>query len=399
MHPTIESYLQSKVELSDHTTKVVEPGQSVSQTVGEWLTAAGTSLDEFNELAGFDEEGRDDGKRKPYNRMTGLVISVLISYSNGLPTFYEKRNVHATISANKQLLAWAGPGSERIHVKYPEGPLGAQTFHYIDRYSQGIVFSFEPTGRVYVFDYVYFINSLVSAVVLLSVASTITDTIAFYCLPNGHSAVLAAHRRTKVDKVQGFAELGIRMVNAAAAFSAHFDPDNNEIVEAEDLVRVLARIQCADLSYKKKDANGQWVDQRFDCEKAHAIAIAILKDQHATGSRANSKSFRFNDYMGTQDNGTIPFTTFLDTVAIPPKGPWAPSEEDTARVKAAWEGAIRQQGSEAKAKSQRRNQFAEMVSRMVASSTHSIAYPTVAAQSVDVTADTDDPRASISENI
>ena len=28
---------------------------------------------------------------------------------------------------------------------------------------QGIVFSFEPTGRVYVFDYVYFINSLVSA--------------------------------------------------------------------------------------------------------------------------------------------------------------------------------------------------------------------------------------------
>ena len=45
-------------------------------------------------------------------------------------------------------------------------------------------------------------------------------------------------RRTKVDKVQGFAELGIRMVNAAATFSAHFDPDNNEIVEAEDLVRL-----------------------------------------------------------------------------------------------------------------------------------------------------------------
>ena len=375
-HPTIENYLQSKVELGGHTTghtKVVDPGQSVSQTVREWLLAAGTSLDEFNELAGFDEEGRDEGKRKPYNRMTGLVISVLISYSNGLPTFYEKRNIHATITATKQLLVWAGPGSERIHVKYPEGSLGAQTFHYIDRYSQGIVFSFEPTGRVYVFDYVYFINSLVSAVVLLGIASTITDAVAFHCLPNGHSAVLSAHRRTKVDKVQGFAELGIRMVNAAAAFSTHFDPDNNEIVEAEDLVRVLARIQCEDLCYKKKDANGQWVDQRFDCEKAHAIAIAILKDQHATGeNRANRKSFRFDDYMGTQDNGTIPFTTFLDTVAIPPKGPWAPSEEDKERVKAAWEGAIRQQGNEANAKSERRNKFARMVSTVVASSTFAV---------------------------
>ena len=138
-------------------------------------------------------------------------------------------------------------------------------------------------------------------------------------------------------------------------------------------VRVLARIQCEDLCYKKKDANGQWVDQRFDCEKAHAIAIAILKDQHATGeNRANRKSFRFDDYMGTQDNGTIPFTTFLDTVAIPPKGPWAPSEEDKERVKAAWEGAIRQQGNEANAKSERRNKFARMVSTVVASSTFAV---------------------------
>lgn len=67
-------------------------------------------------------------------------------------------------------------------------------------------------------------------------------------------------------------------------------------VEAEDIVRVLAKVASKDFTYKKL-VDGEMVDVPFDCEKAHAIAITILKDQ----SDADDPGFSFVDYMGTQD--------------------------------------------------------------------------------------------------
>ena len=42
------------------------------------------------------------------------------------------------------------------------------------------------------------------------------------------------------------------MANSAAAFSASFDPDNNQLVEAEDIVRVLAKVASENITYQKK---------------------------------------------------------------------------------------------------------------------------------------------------
>ena len=114
-------------------------------------------------------------------------------------------------------------------------------------------------GRVFMFAYQFFLNTIIAAIVLLSVAGTVTDVIAFYCMPNGHSRVrrrrstargrskalaarsparrrrasplqvLETHRRVKVDKKAGFAELGIRMANAdVIALFAHVAP-NTEV--------------------------------------------------------------------------------------------------------------------------------------------------------------------------
>ena len=122
-------------------------------SLGEWLEAAGTSLDELNGLANPDADGREggglDGTRLPFNRMTGMVITVLIRYSNGEPTIQKQPKIWANITAQKQFLAWSGLGSEKIHVVYPSGAHGSQTYEYIDRYSQGVVFDFQPTGRVF----------------------------------------------------------------------------------------------------------------------------------------------------------------------------------------------------------------------------------------------------------
>ena len=187
------------------------PSRTVKMGLDDWLRAAGTSLDKVVGQADGgmpDKLGRDGANgsppRYPYRRMTGMVITVFIKYSNadnpatdapGARTFFaDNRRVYANITARTQLLPWAGPGSQRINIQYPEGGLGNETFEYIDRYAQGVVFDFQSTGIVYRFDYVYFINVLVVALVMLGVAGTVTDFICFSCLPGGHSAVLSAHR-------------------------------------------------------------------------------------------------------------------------------------------------------------------------------------------------------------
>jgi len=364
-NPQITSILRSTITYTDGTEHVLPEGGSVSLTVRKWLEAAGSSLDELNTIALGDTLGRPGGGvggvRLPHFRMTGMVITVNIKYHNGEPSITENSQIHANISASRQLLAWAGPGSERVHITYPTGEPGAQTFHYVDRYQQGVVFDFQATGRVYLFDYMYLVQTLVSAVVLLSVAGTITDTIAFYCLPNGHSSVLNAHRRVNVSKRQGFAELGIRTAIAARDFSA-FDPDHNTLVEAEDIVKVLARVAGPGVTYKKK-IDGKTVTVPFDCEKAHAIAIAILMDQHEA-ERASATSFDFMDYMRTQDNGTIDFPTFLQNVAIPNEGSWVPTDDDKKRVQAGWDEGLRHVGTKANEKQSRRKSSARPGSTM-----------------------------------
>ena len=191
--------------------------------------------------------------------------------------------------------------------------------------------------------------------------------IAFYMLPNGHSNVLEAHRRVRVTKKQGFAELGIRMANAARAFSESFDPDNNKLVEAEDIVHVLAKIATDDLKYKRKNPEtGDAEMVPFDCEKAHAIAIAVLMDQ--SQAEASAKSFSFEDYMRTQDNGTVPFPLFLEKCVIPEDSKWTPTAEERQRCEEAWKRGLRSAGAKNKEKELRRGSSARSVSGVSATS-------------------------------
>jgi hypothetical protein len=358
-HPEISTALESSVNMSAFglPPRVIAPGGSVSLTLKEWLMAAGTSLDDLNDLANPDALGREGdgpgGSRLPFNRLTGLVVSVQIRYSNGEPTVQKQPHIWANITAQKQFLAWSGPGSEKIHVIYPSGEPGSQTYEYIDRYSQGVVFDFQPTGRVFIFDPQYLLNVIIAGLVLLGLAGSVTDTVAFYMLPNGHSSVLEAHRRVRVTKKQGFAELGIRMANAARAFSESFDPDNNKLVEAEDIVRVLAKIASEDLKYKRKNPQtGKTEMVPFDCEKAHAVAIAVLMDQSEDEAHANS--FTFEDYMRTQDNGTVPFPVFLEKCIIPEDSKWTPTAEERKRCEEAWTEGLRSVGSKSEEKNTRR---------------------------------------------
>jgi len=328
---------------SGRRCKAFEPGTSVSLSVGEWLHATrphSTSLEDLNTYTNTDVMGRDNGQRQPYLRMTGVVIEVLIRYDNGNPSITSQKKVSAHIEAQRKMLGWAGPGSQRIHVAYPTGSYGNQTFEYIDRYSQGVQFNFQPSGLVYKFNYNYLITTLAVAFVLLGVAGTITDVVAFFCLPDAHSKVLSSYRFQTVTKRQGFAELGMKTALASIDFTA-FDPDNNKSIEAEDIVRVLAAVSLDDSDDP---------EVKMDAEKAHALALTILRDQVVSSEKPKSdaekkasgpnEAFSFLDYMGTQDNGSIPFAEFIKRIKMPQGGAMGdkkPSEEEVAKCKKAFE--------------------------------------------------------------
>ena len=78
------------------------PGPSVGVSLETWLQYANTSLSALNDIAGRDQLGRLDANgeaRMPHYRMTGMVLTVLIDYSNGKPSFLkEKKEVRARTS-------------------------------------------------------------------------------------------------------------------------------------------------------------------------------------------------------------------------------------------------------------------------------------------------------------
>jgi len=166
---------------------------------------------------------------------------------------------------------------------------------------------------------------------MLGVAGTITNFVAFNLLPGGHSDMLNANRFVPVSKRRGFAELGMKTALSALTF-ANFDPDNNKDVDVEDIVRVLARV--------KFDADEDDPELYLNAEKAHALAIAILRGEKNEEDVKKAEAFDFIDYMSTQDNGTMAFDEFVRTLALP-TGALAPSEEDVAKCKVAWEEGLR----------------------------------------------------------
>ena len=92
-HPEIQFTLDSTVChamdvdagecTSSRVIEASENGGSIGLTVARWLASAGLNLDSPNELTAADRMGRlgEDGQmRRPPLRLTGIMLTILISY-------------------------------------------------------------------------------------------------------------------------------------------------------------------------------------------------------------------------------------------------------------------------------------------------------------------------------
>ena len=167
------------------------------------------------------------------------------------------------------------------------------------RYKQGVMVNMKSSGTIYTFDFIYLIQTLVTGLVLLKMANTIADLVAFNCLPGGQSLVLANKRAEIVSKKSEFAETGLKAALAAFQFG-FFDRDHNGTVESEDICRAFANIEGPDGEAAVKP------------EQAHAIATAIMED--ADTDTATGGALDFSEFMTCIDGDGIAFKDFLTSL-------------------------------------------------------------------------------------
>ena len=123
-------------------------------------------------------------------------------------------------------------GDEALHLR--ERPTDCPCTHRV-------VPPLTRSGEIYVFSWSYLLAAFVSGLVLLKAATAITDLVVFNCLPGGISHVLRNKRLELVSRRSEFAEIGLKAALAASSY-LQFDPDGNGSIEAEDIVRVFAKI-------------------------------------------------------------------------------------------------------------------------------------------------------------
>jgi len=203
-----------------------------------------------------------------------------------LPPINNNRKVHATIKVQSNHNGWAGWGAVTFYQQLPSGYAGksAEAFHKVVRYRQGVVLEFIATGEIYKLDYQLIIGLVVSTIVLLGVAGTITDLVTFRLLPNGTSKLLANKRNEKVSRKRAFAELGVRTALAARQFDA-LDTYKTGTITFPDLVQIFGRVQ--DVTFEKATAIARTVlsdaaaaaeEERKQEESGQIIGVKKLQD-------------------------------------------------------------------------------------------------------------------------
>ena len=248
-HPLKTKVKDSSVEWEAHSP--------ISMPLEWYIEQAHASLDEPNEAVRADRRGVTETvsgpcARFPQFRITGMRLNAKLVYSNldevsGLARFGgTNRAVTATLEVTRENIGWAGTGAETY---YPEAPTretdGVETFEKLMRYKQGVVIEFVPSGFLYTLDSMFLLGRVVAALVLLNVAATICDLIAFSVLPDGLSTVLANKRAERISKKNAFAQLGLRAAIATNWFR-QLDGSNKGYLELADLVAVFGQIDQVD---------------------------------------------------------------------------------------------------------------------------------------------------------
>ena len=316
----------------------------IAMSLEDLLASCGLALDMPNRELTPDYRTDDvEGKtpRYPRFRTSGVSVEMRVDFRNSDPVAEQKRrgsvsqrlyaslkahDVRAEITLLADTKKWAGLGPIMAYGRFPSGP-GMRSYHKIERYRQGVVFSFVTDGHVLRLNYHGLVLQLVVGLSLLSVAKLLTHTLGFYLLlSRGTRRMLYSKARERVTETSEFATLAMKAAMAAKQFHL-FDPDNNKRIDHVDIAKAFAEVEgvSAYEAYKMADLIIETSDTNYvlPLSKRQRMANVFrrrvgMQPMTRRGDVAQS-GLDFHEFMQNIEGDAVVFRRFVKDLRDPAK--------------------------------------------------------------------------------
>ena len=309
-------------EGEDYTATDFVSGVGIGMSVGDWLAAAGISLNDFN--YDLTPDYRDPAVY-PTLRSSGVTLDVIVHLTNreagSYKPGYDNKIVKASVMPKAVTNNWVGNGPTIHYESYPTGPPGARRFAKVVRYRQGIAFRFRSAGRMFMMNWMYLFDVILGALVLMNASKGLTRLYATTCAGHDVASMISSRAVEERTVESHFADLGLKAALAANQFQ-HLSQGDGKIDpvdlcvpfagiegltfdQAYDLTHiVLAAIEKASSNQEGQGAKKYDVETGQEAELDNNLGLFSLL---WGGTKSSAQGFaQLLDKASTRDLGSMP---------------------------------------------------------------------------------------------
>ena len=280
---------------SSHNYFTFADGQDIKLKLKEILDIAQVDLDKRYEdqtalpssnVAALYGSGTDSA-RTPMTRLAGLRINAKFQYYNynlhGKGDLGASKTPYAILEIEPSI-TWTSKGqsiSYRTDRRNLDDPIDATSgkpegyFHNL--YAYGVFIDVTSTGIIGGLNYVYIINVIVSGLVLLNVAGTITDLIAQYGLGT-RSLIYRSHMIEETNFERECAKYAVQGMLAVKSFKDADKSGNNDGLDIDELNDLLVQAFHSQdgMSMSEKGQIENLTERRLTLEECRQMAKYIM---------------------------------------------------------------------------------------------------------------------------
>ena len=280
---------------SSHNYFTFADGEDIKLTLKDILDIAQVDLDKRYEdqtalpssnVAALYGTGDDEAKT-PMTRLGGLRINAKFQYYNynlhGKGDLGDSKTPYAILEIEPSI-TWTSKGqsiSYRTDRMNLDDPINAATgkpegyFHNL--YAYGVFIDVTSTGIIGGLNYVYIINVIVSGLVLLNVAGTITDLIAQYGLGT-RSLIYRSHMIEETNFERECAKYAVQGMLAVKSFKDADKSGNNDGLDIDELKDLLVQAFHSQdgMSMSEKGQIENLTERRLTLEECRQMAKYIM---------------------------------------------------------------------------------------------------------------------------
>merc|ERR1712216_889402 len=280
---------------SSHNYFTFADGEDIKLTLKDILDIAQVDLDKRYEdqtalpssnVAALYGTGDDEAKT-PMTRLGGLRINAKFQYYNynlhGKGDLGDSKTPYAILEIEPSI-TWTSKGqsiSYRTDRTNLDDPINATSgkpegfFHNL--YAYGVFIDVTSTGIIGGLNYVYIINVIVSGLVLLNVAGTITDLIAQYGLGT-RSLIYRSHMIEETNFERECAKYAVQGMLAVKSFKDADKSGNNDGLDIDELNDLLVQAFHSQdgMSMSEKGQIENLTERRLTLEECRQMAKYIM---------------------------------------------------------------------------------------------------------------------------